>query len=68
MDAYNKAVDQIGASIIAWSDPDGTFRANREVRCFTALKQVMDFLTSRIFNSLASLFDSSEKKLGMVVV
>lgn len=31
MDAYNNAVDKIGDAIIDWSDPDGTFRADREV-------------------------------------
>jgi elongation of very long chain fatty acids protein 4 len=30
MDAYNNAVDKIGDAIIDWSDPDGTFRADRE--------------------------------------
>ena len=32
MDAYNDAMDKIGAAIIDWSDPDGTWRADREVR------------------------------------
>ena len=32
MDAYNNAMDKIGAAIIDWSDPDGTWRADREVR------------------------------------
>jgi hypothetical protein len=31
MDAYNAAMDKIGAAIIDWSDPDGKFRADREV-------------------------------------
>jgi hypothetical protein len=34
MNAYNNAVDKIGAAIIDWSDPEGTFRADREVRDF----------------------------------
>lgn len=34
MEAYNNLMDKIGAAIIDWSDPDGSFRADREVSDF----------------------------------
>lgn len=43
MDAYNNAVDKIGDAIIDWSDPDGTFRADREVSKAFEEKVVMIF-------------------------
>eukprot|EP00984_Skeletonema_dohrnii_P017355 scaffold7881_cov67-Skeletonema_dohrnii-CCMP3373.AAC.1 len=30
MNAYNNAMDKIGAAIINWSDPSGTWQADRE--------------------------------------
>ncbi len=39
MNAYNNAMDNIGDAIIGWSDPDGTWRADREVRAFNAAKK-----------------------------
>ncbi len=39
MNAYNNAMDKIGDAIINWSDPDGTWRADREVRAFNALRR-----------------------------
>lgn len=38
MNAYNNAVDKIGAAIIDWSDPEGSFRADREVRDIKSLR------------------------------
>ena len=49
MDAYNNAVDKIGDAIIDWSDPDGTFRADREVSKAFEEKVVMIFFWSAAF-------------------
>ena len=51
MDAYNNAVDKIGDAIIDWSDPDGTFRADREVsKAFE--EKVVDFLERSILKTI----------------
>ena len=48
MDAYNNAVDKIGVAIIDWSDPGGSFRADREVRGFKACEARI-FISSFLF-------------------
>lgn len=52
MDAYNNAVDKIGDAIIGWSDPDGTFRADREVSKAFEEKVVMIFLERSILKTI----------------
>ena len=49
MDAYNNAVEKIGDAIIDWSDPDGTFRADREVSKAFEEKVVMFFFGAQHF-------------------
>ena len=52
MDAYNNAVDKIGDAIIGWSDPDGTFRADREVSKAFEEKVVMIFSERSILKTI----------------
>ena len=52
MDAYNNAVDKIGDAIIDWSDPDGTFRADREVSKAFEEKVVMIFLSAAFWKTI----------------
>ena len=68
MDAYNNAMDKIGAAIIDWSDPDGTWRADREVRDSMHAKKgkILLQIMERHFNSIIILF--LQYYSGMVAV
>jgi hypothetical protein len=41
MDQYNALMDKIGDAIIAWSDPSGKWRADREVSMFLRYLQLI---------------------------
>ena len=60
MDAYNNAMDNIGAAIINWSDPDGTWRADREVSDSMHAKQereiTIEIMDDTLTQFLFSLF------------
>lgn len=41
MDTYYETLDKIGEAIITWSDPDGKFRADREVSALEMLRDIL---------------------------
>jgi len=68
MNAYNNAMDKIGAAIINWSDPTGTWQADREVREFNACeaRRGDTYLYGATF--LTRFYSFLQYYLGMVVV